>query len=217
MRGRAQPQMTMLSLQSPEQRVPANHPLREIKRLADELLVELSPVFEAMYADSGRKSVPPERLLEASVLMALYSVRSERLFCEQLDYNLLFRWFLDMDMVEPSFDHSTFCRNRERLLAHDVAHAFLAAVVERARRQGLLSDEHFTVDGTLIEAWASMKSFKRKDDDDNDGPSSGSKNPDTSRVRSARTRRTNRRPILRPDSYGRAGARRRNSVSPSTC
>ena len=166
MRGRAQPQMTMLSLQSPEQRVPENHPLREVKRLADEVLAELNTVFDAMYSEQGRKSVPPERLLKASVLMALYSVRSERLFCEQLDYNLLFRWFLDMDMVEKPFDHCAFSDNRDRLLEHEVTRKFFRHVRAEAERRGLTSKDHFTVDGTLIEAWASMKSYRRKDDDD---------------------------------------------------
>lgn len=152
----------MLSLLSPEQRVPKEHPLRRIKQLADAALAELSPVFDEMYAVRGRPSVPPERLLKASLLMAFYTVRSERLFCEQLDYNLMFRWFLDMNMVEDSFDHSTFSLNRERLLKHDVAGRFFAAVVEQARSAGLMSDDHFTVDGTLIDAWASMKSFQRK-------------------------------------------------------
>jgi transposase len=116
-----------------------------------------------MYSAIGRPSIPPERLLKASLLMALYTVRSERMFCEQLDYNLLFRWFLDMDVAEPSFDHSTFSRNRARLLEHDVACEFFTRVVAQARSLQLLSDEHFTVDGTLVEAWASLKSFKRKD------------------------------------------------------
>lgn len=153
----------MLSLLSPEQRVPKDHPLRRIKQLADGALAELSPVFDQMYSAKGRPSVPPERLLKGSLLMAFYSVRSERLFCEQLDYNLMFRWFLDMSMVEDSFDHSTFSLNRQRLLDHDVARRFFAAVVEQARSAGLMSDDHFTVDGTLIDAWASMKSFQRKD------------------------------------------------------
>jgi transposase len=162
MRGTEMKQATMLSLLSPEQRVPRDHPLRRIKRLADAALQELSPVFDEMYATKGRPSVPPERLLKSSLLMAFYSVRSERLFCEQLDYNLMFRWFLDMNMVEDSFDHSTFSLNRERLLKHDVAAQFFAAIVEQARGAGLMSDDHFTVDGTLIDAWASMKSFQRK-------------------------------------------------------
>jgi transposase len=136
-----------------------------VKELADAALRELSPVFDAMYSTSGRDSVPPERLLKASVLMALYSVRSERLFCEQLGYNLLFRWFLDMDMSEPPFEHSTFSKNRARLLAHDVATQFFVQVVAQAKAARLMSDEHFTVDGTLIESWASLKSFKKKGDD----------------------------------------------------
>jgi transposase len=165
MRGTETKQATMLSLLSPEQRVPKDHPLRRIKQLADAALRDLSPVFDEMYAAKGRPSVPPERLLKGSLLMAFYSVRSERLFCEQLDYNLMFRWFLDMSMVEDAFDHSTFSLNRERLLRHDVANKFFAAVVEQARSAGLMSDDHFTVDGTLIDAWASMKSFQRKDQD----------------------------------------------------
>src|SRR5207302_2531114 len=143
----------------------------------DAALEQLSPVFDQMYSAMGRPSVPPERLLKASLLMAFYSVRSERLFCEQLDYNLMFRWFLDMNMIEESFDHSTFSLNRERLLEHEVAARFLAAVVEQARAAGLMSDDHFTVDGTLIDAWASMKSFqlkqsgKQKPPDDPGNPS----------------------------------------------
>src|SRR5450759_429098 len=160
MRGENTKQASMLMLMSPESRVPQNHPLRAIKRLADEALAELSPVFDAMYAVDGRPSIPPERLLKSMLLMALYTVRSERLFCEQLDYNLLFRWFLDMDVAEPSFDHSTFSRNRARLLEHDLAREFFTRVVAQARSLQLLSDEHFTVDGTLVEAWASLKSFK---------------------------------------------------------
>src|SRR5438045_9150656 len=120
MRGRENKQTSMLSIVSPEQRVPEKHPLRRIKAMADEALQELSPLLDAMYSVEGRPSIPPERLLKASLLMAFYTVRSERLFCEQLDYNLLFRWFLDMEMTEASFDHSSFSRNRERLLKHDL-------------------------------------------------------------------------------------------------
>lgn len=158
----------MLCLMSPEQRVPRDHPLRPIKRLADEVLDALSGVFDEMYADTGRPSVPPEHLLKGLLLMALYSVRSERQFCEQLNYNLLFRWFLDMDMVQDGFDASTFSRNRERLLRHDVAAAFFEQVVEQAKRADLMSAEHFSVDGTLIEAWASMKSFRPKSEEGGD-------------------------------------------------
>jgi transposase len=158
----------MLSLVAPEQRVPKTHPLRRIKELADAALQALSPTFDVMYAGGGRPSVPPERLLKSTLLMAFYSVRSDRLFCEQLDYNLLFRWFLDMDMLEESFDHSTFSKNRARLLEHDVAKKFLAEVVQQARSARLMSDDHFTVDGTLIEAWASIKSFRPRDEDPKD-------------------------------------------------
>lgn len=158
----------MFSLSGPEDRVPADHPLREVKRLADEALKQLSPVFDGMYSARGRHSIPPERLLKATLLIALHSVRSERLFCEQLDYNLLFRWFLDMGLEEKSFDHSTFSFNRERLLRHDVAKQFLGAVVSQAKDLGLVSKEHFSADGTLIEAWASLKSFRPKGEEKRD-------------------------------------------------
>ena len=167
MRGYDQPQTTMLTLVNPEQRVPANHPIRRIKPLAEAALKELS-LLEQMYSEVGRPSIPPERLLKASLLMALYTVRSERMFCEQLDYNLLYRWFLEMNWDEPGFDHSSFTRNRARLLAHDVAGEFFRTVVAQARALKLTSDEHFTVDGTLIEAWASLKSLRPKGDNRND-------------------------------------------------
>lgn len=154
----------MFSVVSPERRVPVDHPLRAVKRMADEILVGLSPTFDAMYSAVGRPSIPPERLLKSQVLMALYTVRSDRQFCEQLDYNLLFRWFLDMSADDPTFDASSFSRNRDRLLEHEVAAKFFAAVVEQARAAHLMSHDHFTVDGTLIEAWASLKSFRRKDE-----------------------------------------------------
>jgi transposase len=170
MRGEAERQIGMLTLVSPEQRVRGDHPLRRVKPLADAVLRELSPTFEKMYSSTGRPSIPPERMLKASLLMAFYTVRSERLFCEQLDYNLLFRWFLDMGLDEPSFDHSSFTRNRARLLEHDVAREFFARIVGCAQHLGLMSDEHFTVDGTLIEAWASLKSFKPKDGSSDNPP-----------------------------------------------
>lgn len=163
MRGEASKQQSMLVLRSAEDLVTKDHPLRRVKALADTALKELSPVFDEMYAGSGRDSVPPERLLKASLLMAFYSVRSERLFCEQLGYNLLFRWFLDMDMVEDPFDHSTFSKNRARLMQHDVAKLFFGKVVEQAQAARLTSSDHFSVDGTLIDAWASFKSFQPKD------------------------------------------------------
>jgi len=162
MRGENTKQASMLMLMSPETRVPATHPIREVKRLADAALAKLSGVFDAMYSTVGRPSIPPERLLKSMLLMALYTVRSERQFCEQLDYNLLFRWFLDMNMTDASFDTTVFTKNRNRLAEHDVAGQFFQAVVEQAKAADLMSRDHFTVDGTLIEAWASLKSFKKK-------------------------------------------------------
>jgi len=153
----------MLALIDPNARIPRDHPIREIKALADEVLGQMSGRFDEIYGTMGRPSIPPESLLKASILMALYSVRSERQFCEQLDYNILFRWFLDMDLVEPSFDASSFSKNRQRLIQAEIAKEFFARVVEGARAANLVSRDHFSVDGTLIEAWASMKSFKKKD------------------------------------------------------
>lgn len=172
MRGHDTKQATMFSVVSPEHRVPQDHPLRPIKAMADEVLASMSRTFSRMYSKVGRPSIPPERLLKAQILIALYSVRSDRMFCEQLDYNLLFRWFLDMNMDERPFDHSSFTKNRDRLLEHDVAGEFFAAVVEKAQGLGLMSSEHFTVDGTLIEAWASLKSFRPKNEkpEDRDPP-----------------------------------------------
>ena len=147
----------MLALVSIEDRIPPAHPLRAIKALADEALTTLSPQFDAMYVEGGRASVPPERLLKSVLLMALFSIRSERQLVEQVDYNMLFRWFLDMDLTERVFDHSVFSKNRDRLLEHDIAREFLASVVELARQQRLLSESHFSVDGSMIQAWGSMK------------------------------------------------------------
>jgi transposase len=166
MRGENRKQSSMLMLMSPESRVAAGHPLRGIKKLCDQAVAKLSPIFDEMYAEGGRPSIPPERLLKSMLLMALFTVRSERQFCEQLDYNLLFRWFLDMDMIEESFVPTVFTKNRDRLIAHDVAGAFLRVVIAQARAEKLMSSEHFTVDGTLIESWASLKSFKKKDRSD---------------------------------------------------
>ena len=165
MRGRHDPQVTMLAFIDLETRVPHDHPLRTIKAVADQALKALSPEFDQMYAEVGRPSIPPERLLKASLLISLYSVRSERAFCEQLDYDLLFRWFLDMNLVEPSFDPTVFTKNRQRLLEHRLGQQLFDEVVAEAHERGLLSDEHFTVDGTLIEAAASLKSFRRRDGD----------------------------------------------------
>jgi len=170
MRGHVDPQDSMFSYFSPETRVPATHPLRAIKRDADAVLGSLSGELDELYAEASRPSIPPERLLKASLLIALYSVRSDRMLCEMLDYNILFRWFLDMSLEERGLDQSNFSRLRERLVKTDLACRFFDAVVSEARRRELLSDEHFTVDGTLIEAWASTaKSLRRKDGSGGDG------------------------------------------------
>jgi transposase len=167
----------MFSLVTADQLVPENHPIREIKSMVDNALRELSSTFALMYAETGRPSIPPEHLLKACLLIALYSVRSERQFCERLRYDLLFKWFLDMNIIDPAFDASTFSKNKERLLEHEVARGFLGVVLDEARRRRLLSEDHFTVDGTLLEAWASLKSIRAKDG--NVGtPGSGEKNPE---------------------------------------
>jgi transposase len=161
MRGEHHDPDSMFSYVSPEQRVPNDHPLRAIRTLVDEVLAGMSREFDTLYAATGRQSIPPERLLRAQLLQIFYSIRSERLLMEQLDYNLLFRWFVGLSMDDPIWDATTFTKNRERLLNQEIARSFFRRVVERAA--GLMSDEHFTVDGTLIEAWASQKSFQRND------------------------------------------------------
>jgi transposase len=161
MRGDDREPDSMFSYVSPEQRIPKDHPLRAIRILVDAVLADMSREFDRLYATTGRPSIPPERLLRAQLLQIFYSIRSELLLMEQLDYNLLFRWFVGLTMDDPIWDPTTFTKNRDRLLNHEIARSFFRRVVERA--SGLMSDEHFTVDGTLIEAWASQKSFQRKD------------------------------------------------------
>lgn len=163
MRGQVEPQGALFFYFSPESRVPADHPLRSIKTYAEEALRAIGAELDALYSHTGRPSIAPERLLKAQLLIALYSIRGDRAFCEQLDYNLLFRWFLDMGFEEPGLDQSNFSRLRERLVETDVARRFFDQVIRIARAKQLLSSEHFTVDGTLIEAWASMKSLRKKD------------------------------------------------------
>ena len=163
MRGEDREQAAMFSYLSPERRVPADHPLRTLRPMVDLALGNLSGLFDSMYAAHGRPSIPPEKLLRALILQLLYSVRSERQLMEQLDYNLLFRWFVGLNADEPVWDATVFSKNRDRLLDGDIAQAFFAEVLELAREHRLLSDEHFTVDGTLLEAWAGHKSFKPKD------------------------------------------------------
>ena len=163
MRGDDLQQDAMFSCVSPEQRVPADHPLRPIRRMVDQVLKGLSSHFDTLYSSTGRPSIAPERLLRTLLLQVLYTVRSERLLLEQLDYNLLFRWFVGLNMDDPVWDATVFSKNRERLLKGAVAQAFFEQVLKLARQKDLLSDEHFTVDGTLIEAWAGQKSFQKKD------------------------------------------------------
>jgi len=177
MRGNREIQVMMLSSVTADQLVPGDHPIRQIKPIVDNALRELSPIFNRMYAETGRPSIPPEHLLKACLLIALYSVRSERQFCERLQYDLLFKWFLDLNITDQSFDASTFSKNKQRLLEHEVARKFLEVVLGEARRRKLLSEDHFTVDGTLLEAWASLKSFRPKDGD-NGTPFMGEKNPE---------------------------------------
>jgi transposase len=188
MRGEDQQNQTLFSYVRPDSRVPANHPLRLIRRVTDAALADLSSQFDAMYASEGRPSIAPERLLRALLIQAFYSVRSERQLMEQMNYNLLFRWFVGLSVDEPVWDASTFCKNRDRLLAGDVAAAFMAAVLNTEQVTALLSAEHFSVDGTLIQAWASIKSFRRKDG--NDEPPSAGRNGERNFHNEKRTNET---------------------------
>ena len=177
MRGHVDRQSEMFSYRiSPEERVPKNHPLRFIKADVEKILLKMSPEFEKLYSATGRPSIPPETLMKAMLLIAFFTVRSDRQFCEQLDYNILFRWFLDMSMDEPSFNHTCFSKLRHRLKDDSVAMSFFGKVVELAKERKLLSNDHFTVDGTLIEAWASHKSFRPKDDSDEEPDDKGDVN-----------------------------------------
>src|SRR5499427_746890 len=170
MRGKDEQQLDVFSYISPERRVPHDHPLRALRVMTDEALRELQPRFNKLYAKTGRPSIAPEKLLRALLLQVLYTVRSERMLMEQLNYNLLFRWFVGMNIDDAVWDVTVFTKNRERLLAAGVANTLFAEVLAQARSRALLSSEHFTVDGTLIEAWASHKSFKRKDGSDQQPP-----------------------------------------------
>jgi transposase len=176
MRGTTTRQATMLSTLTSDSLIPLDHPIRRIKPVVEAVLAELAPEFDAMYARTGRQSVPPEHLLKATVLMALYSIRSERQFCERLRDDLLFKFFLDLNVDDEGFDHSTFSRNRQRLLTHEIADRFFAAVVQQAHLRRYISGEHFSVDGTLLEAWASHKSFRPKDGGGKGGPPAPGRN-----------------------------------------
>jgi transposase len=172
MRSKDKQQRGMWSYVSDEERIPQDHPLRAISAMTDVILKELSPRFTPLYSRHGRPSIPPERLLRALLLQALYSIRSERMLVEQLNYNILFRWFVGINMDEPVWHATTFTKNRDRLLEGDIARVFFDGVVKLAKSKDLMSDEHFTVDGTLIEAWASQKSFVPKDRPPTDGDGS---------------------------------------------
>lgn len=178
MRGGDEQEQDMFCYISLESRVPQDHPLRPIRRMVDEALSNLTHEFQSMYSRVGRPSIPPERLLRALLLQVLYSIRSERMLVEQLDYNLLFRWFVGLSMTDPVWNHASFSKNRERLMNSEIAVKFFFQIKDQAARENLLSDEHFTVDGTLIESWASLKSFKPKDESDPPAPGSGGSNPD---------------------------------------
>ena len=191
MRGDTEHQAVMLTTLTPEDFVRKGHPIRRIKETVDRVLGELSPVFDSMYATVGRPSVPPEHLLKASLLMALFSIRSERQFEDRLRSDLLFKWFLDLNIESPAFDASTFSKNRQRLLEHDVARQFFLRVTGEARRLGLLSDEHFSVDGTLLEAWASLKSFRPREDSE-PPPGAGGRNPEVDFKGERRSNQTHR-------------------------
>ncbi len=176
MRGKDFQQQGMFSYLSPEERVPRNHPLRKIKKMTDKSLDNMSESFSKIYSAVGRPSIPPEQLLRAMLLQVLYSIRSERMLAEQLQYNLLFRWFVGLSMEDPSWNHSTFSKNRDRLISGEIADLFFKEILGEAEKKHLLSSEHFTVDGTIIEAWASIKSIRPKDED---GPSDkGDRNPE---------------------------------------
>jgi transposase len=174
-RGADEQQITLIATKTPDQLVPQSHPIREIKAIVDTALGELNPAFKAMYSATGRPSIPPEQLLKASLLMALYSIRSERQFCERLRFDLLFKWFLHLNIDDEGFDHSTFSKNRGRLVEHEIGEQFLKRVVDHPRFRKHASQDHFSVDGSLLETWASIRSLKRIDGDDSDrkGPVKG--------------------------------------------
>ena len=200
MRGDRERQANIMLAVTAEAFVPDDHPLRRIKPLVDSCLARLSPRFEEMYAKRGRPSIPPEHLLKGSLLIALFSVRSERQFCEQLRYNLLFKWFLDLNVEDEPFNATTFSKNRERLLEAEVARAFFSEVVGEAGRRRLLSEEHFSVDGTLLEAWASLKSDRPRDEQNLPPPSGAGRNAEVDFRGQRRRRETH---VSRTDAEAR--------------
>jgi len=221
MRGENQQQRELFSYGSLEERVPVDHPLRAIRSMVDEALKELSPRFDEIYDEEGRPSIAPERLLRALLLQMLYTVRSERMLMEQLEYNLLFRWFVGLGMNEAVWHATVFSKNRDRLLEGDIAQEFFTQVLRQARRKRLLSSEHFTVDGTLIEAWAGQKSFQVKDDDDvlkPPPPADSGSNPTVNFHKQKRRNDTHEPPAIRgPACLRRRGARKRSCATWGIC
>ena len=209
----------LFSYLSCEARVPADHPLRSIRTIVEQALTVLSPAFDRLYSDLGRPSIPPEKLLRALLLQAFYSMRSERQLMEQLDYNLLFRWFVGLAMDAPIWDVTVFTKNRDRFLAGEVAAQFFQAVLGQPEVRALLSDEHFSVDGTLIEAWASMKSFKPKAEAGGEPPrrALGATPSATSMASDGATTRTSRPPIPTPGSTVGGAAKRPSSATWAIC
>ena len=208
MRGKPEQQLSMLVKRTPEQMVPKDHPIRRIKVIADQILATMEADLDRLYAKRGRPSIPPERLLKGQLLIALFSVRSERLFCEQLDYNMLYRWFLDMSQDEDAFDPTAWSRLRDALVKNAIGESFLHQVVLRAQTMQLMSADHFSVDGTLIEAWASLKSFQRKMLRRRIPRTTRGIRPSTSMESSGRTRHTHRPPTPTRGLLARATARR---------
>ncbi|MEW6748042.1 MAG: IS5 family transposase [Planctomycetota bacterium] len=213
MRGRTERQAEMLLGVSVEEFIPANHPIRRIRELTDTVLAKLSPQFAAMYSTIGRPSVPPEHLIKGTLLMALYSIRSERQFCERLRYDLLFKWFLGLTITEAAFDATSFTKNRERLLGQEIAMAVLGEVTREARRRRLVSEDHFTVDGTLLQAWASLKSVHPRDEQEPPAGAGGGRNPDVSFRGQQRTNQTH---VSRTDPEAKL-ARKGNGQETKLC
>jgi transposase len=212
MRGGDERSGSLFSYVDLEGRVGKDHPLRSIRAIVNEALLALASEFSALYSRSGRPSIPLEKLLRAMLLQAFYSIRSERQLMERLEFDLLFRWFVGIGVDDPAWDHSTFSKNRERLLEGDIAAKLLSTVLSQPRVKRLLSTDHFSVDGTLIEAWASMKSFRPKDGS-GEPPTAGGTAKRISMARHAPTRRTLRRPIRKRDFIARDRARKPSSAS----
>ena len=216
MRGAPDPQLAMLTSLSTEELIPVDHPIRRIRAVVDVVLGDLDEVFDGMYASGGRASVPPETLLKATVLMAMYSIRSERAFCERLNYDLLFKWFLDMRIDEPAFDATTFTKNRQRLLDHEVADEFFAAVVRQAKLRRYISSDHFSVDGTLLTRGRDTRASSPRTGRTTTRPR-GATRRCSGTARNAPTTRTPPPRTRRPGCTARATTPRRRCATRGTC